>query len=336
MWHFSLLGTLFALTPWFLAPQEEGGTQERAPARVIHQADKAIYGMVCDAKGETAYLQMLGELRAVSIESGEALWSARLAQRVGLQDPDQAQNSSMAVTKEWVLVGFSDVLPMAECIAIDKGEKVRDFVAATGNKTEVTTVVADPKGKWVWLGLARGVMSRVTPKDIQAWSNRVMNNEGVSCAVIDPKGKKIAVGGEDGSVRFLDHSGASVDKKKVFEGREGAVSALAWGSKGKSLFVGTHKGTLARIAASNVKVKWQVQASEGRIHALAVHPKGDWVAVGDKQGRVRLFDGKTGERVASWTHPEARAGIRGLAVLDKGTQILSAAGASLQVWAFEE
>lgn len=343
--HFSILSTVLVLIPWLspaaTSPSEasQGESQEaqtESPFREVHRAPNPLYGMVVGPKEETLYLHSFGELRAVSVASGEVEWTGKLKPRMGRQDPTEAKPTALALTQEWVLVGYSDMIPMAECFAIEGGAAQKDWVGAAGHKSEVTAVVADRKGKWIWLGLDRGVMSRITPTDLEAWSNRVMDNGGVTCAVIDPKDKKVAVGGQDGSVRLLDHSGASVDKKKFYEGDGSPIVALVWGPKGRNLYVATQKGALVRLSVSNMKPKWQVTTPDGGPQQLAVHPKGEWVAVGDDLGRVHLFDEKKGKVLATWKHPEAQAGVRGLAVVGKGKQILSAGGTTVQLWTIED
>ena len=50
---------------------------------------------------------------------------------------------------------------------------------------------------------------------------------------LDGKGKQLAVGGADGTVRFVNASSAKRDEKKVLENHGAPITALTWDGKGK-------------------------------------------------------------------------------------------------------
>ena len=115
----------------------------------------------------------------------------------------------------------------------------------TGERTGKSTGLAimagmpclafDPKGKWLWLGSNEGGAVRLTPGSVNGWSKRGFPNGGTPCMALDSKAKQLALGGMDGTVRFIDPKSTQKDEDTTLEVHDAAVTALAFGPKGKLL-----------------------------------------------------------------------------------------------------
>lgn len=195
-----------------------------------------------------------------------------------------------------------------------------------------TALVSDPKDRWVWLGTDQGGVTRLNPKDVKGWSQRGVKNGGVTALALDEAGKKLAIGGRDGTVRFVDPVGCQVDDKRSFEVFEDAVATLRYDGKGKRLAVGSSEGGLHVIDEARGKLQLELVGHEAALCAVAFDPKNKQLASGDVSGRVLLWDLKSGEQLAT-LQCEATGPVAGLVFVGKGeTLVGTSGGSSLLAW----
>jgi WD40 repeat protein len=136
-------------------------------------------------------------------------------------------------------------------------------------------------------------------------------------ASVATEGKLVAVGCEDGSIRFADVSNADVDEKKVFQGPSAPVTALAFAGRANALVSGAKDGSLRVWNVANGKAKHEISAGKEAIVAVAIHPKGKWFATGNLFGDVRVWSLDKGTQLAEFAAGSELA-LRGLFVLDGG------------------
>ena len=187
-------------------------------------------------------------------------------------------------------------------------------------------ILVDPKDRWVWLGTERGTMTRLVVDSVSGWSNRAMKNGGVSAIDVDAKGNDLAVGGEDGTIRFVGNKSCNVDKKAIFEGRGQPITAVTWHPKGKDVASGDEGGQVLVRSRRSGKTRLTLDTGKSAVRCIAFHPKGDWLAVGNGEGRLTIWSSKSGEVIAEATLDGTPKGVRDIVVLDKGKRIVVAAG----------
>ncbi|HEX6886306.1 MAG TPA: WD40 repeat domain-containing protein [Planctomycetota bacterium] len=147
------------------------------------------------------------------------------------------------------------------------------------------TLVADPDGRWVWIGTQNGLV-RLVPGDVQTFNRRPLENGGVTRLALDGTGKLLAAGGKDGTVRFANAQGASVDEKRVLVGPASPVSALAFGPK---VLIVAHEDRSVRLwkLATN-KLELELAPGGAPVWDVVVPERAAWFAYGDGDGQVLL------------------------------------------------
>ena len=145
-------------------------------------------------------------------------------------------------------------------------------------------IVADPGGRWVWIGTDLGVV-RLVPGEVETYSKRSLEG-GVTRLALDRKGELLAIGGRDGKVRFTNAESANVDEKRVLAGPASPITALALGPK---VLLVTHEDRSLRLwnLATN-KQKLEFTPAASVVHELVVDDKAAWFASGDADGNVHV------------------------------------------------
>jgi len=267
-------------------------------------------------------LDRSGGLRAWELGTGTLLWKVQAAVGPGCR---------IDVGGERIVV--MPGLAVARSYALEDGEEGKD-VAGPNAADVATCVAADDRDRWAWIGTETGVLTRVIPREQGGWSTRPVRNGGVTCLAQDPRGKVLAVGGRDGTVRFVNPSSASVDDRKVFEGRAVAIAALAFDGKGTSLVAGDANGGLRLWVGNSGKSRWVVEGRGAAVTSLAFQPRGKWIAVGYANGVLELRDPEAGELRATLS-PEGPDGVVKLIAadeLDKGKTLVVSLGKQLALW----
>ena len=196
----------------------------------------------------------------------------------------------------------------------------RSGVGGTTAGQESACLAIDPEDRWVWMGTSEGLVTRVVPDDVDGWSNRKLENGGVTCMAMDADGKTLAVGGKDATVRFVGAKSANVDDKKVLEGHGGAVSAVAMDPKGSLVVSASEAGDLRVWKFSSAKQQHLLQESGSPARHVAIDPKGKLAASGHADGTILVWSLGKGELLAKL--PAAHEGaVTGLAFVGKGTTL---------------
>ena len=258
-----------------------------------------------------------GEVRAWDMKKNEFLWSVSegLAS-VGISAGDETVGTAPPVM---VTVTQFDA---------QSGERL----AAIGGPSQDTAscVFMTPDDQWAWVGTIQGTLWRLTPSDVDAWSRRAMKNNGITCLEGDSKGKLLAVGGEDGTIRFVNPKSATRDEKKIFEGHEEHITALSFDAGGKMLASASEDGVIRLWTASSGKEKLVIEAGSA-IRSVELHPKAKWVAGGDENGKVRIWSAKKGELLLT-LDTESGTPVWKLIALDKGKQLAATDGKAVRIW----
>jgi len=96
-----------------------------------------------------------------------------------------------------------------------------------------------------------------------------------------------ATGGEDRTLRVWQPGiGRMV---RIVRGHDAAILALAYTPDGRQIYTADAAGRVRHIDAGSDQVLGSWSASEDWIHALAVHPRNEWIATGDAAGKLRLW-----------------------------------------------
>jgi serine/threonine-protein kinase len=189
--------------------------------------------------------------------------------------------------------------------------------ALQGHTGEVTSVAWAPNG----LFLASGsVDNSVRLWDIEQGQSRVFSGHSSEILSVawTPNSSFLASGGKDTTVRIWDQNGPS-HYASIAVGT--VVNDLVWGHDNNSLFAGTINKGLCEINPSTGRVLSPGKQISTR--AIAVSPDGHYLATGDEQGMVSLYDLLTMNQVfAKRLHQKP---VLALAWSLDGTQLASGA-----------
>ncbi len=200
---------------------------------------------------------------------------------------------------------------------------------AAGLGASAGAILMDPKDRWVWLGSSDGSVARLKIDSINGWSRRAVKNRGVTALAVDPKGNDLAIGGADGTVRFVGNKSCSIDEKAVFEGHKSAVTVLAWHPKGKMIASADGGGQILLRDRRSGKLRRALAVTGQEVTCLIYHPKGTWIAAGDGSGSVWIWSPKNGTLLAKTTIGDGTMKVTGLVVLDKGKRLIASVDKSL-------
>lgn len=316
-------------------------TAPQAPVPQELFARKApLVGLITSRDEEQVFVLNWGTLTALDIASGEVTWAET---RIMLDVPKEGPVSSkdpypkilpramLAVTEENVILGTNTMMPTFQAFELESGAKGTSQGGISAGK-RATSMLSHKKGTFVWFGLENLGVSRMTVGDVNAWSRRATDNGGVTCMALDPKEKLIAIGGKDSSVRYAKFKTATLDRKKHHKTGMGQITAISFGSKGKTVLVGNGKGEVRMLNTSKGKQLLTLEGPEAEVRQILVHTKGKWALVGYADGKMRFFELKDGQQILELEHPKAKRGIVGLALLNKDQKLLSAGGNTVLSW----
>lgn len=277
-----------------------------------------------DPDGDVVFLgDSEGTVVAWDAEDREVLWEARGYGR---------SFRSMAVGQHVLVLSTTGMLGYV-ALGTDDGEPLPDGGDSDPEgwiAVQPGTMALDPRGRWVWMQIPGGLMRRDVGTAV-VWSRRPIDNGGTLSLCMDRKVEVMAVGGVDGSIRFVGPASANVDSKKVFEAHEGPVTALAFDRRGSKLLSGGADGFVRLWKMHNGKVELEL-AAESAITHVACDDKGRWIAVGEASGAVHVWSmrGK-GELLATLAEPGDMPCV-GLAFVDKDRALVAACGQQLAAW----
>ncbi len=299
---------------------------------------KPLTGVVVDANGENIYATTSdGTLRAWGVRKRDSSWGVECELPVKARLINQAAKGRepfvipLAVGRKILILTTGDSVAFT-AYDLATGQRVGGH-GGPPHADQCTGLVCDPRDRWTWLGTDGGTVTRFLPRKIGGFWQRHLGNDGVSSMALDNKGDLLAVGGCDGSIRFVDSKSTKIDKKRVLKNHSEAVTALAWGRRGMFIMSGDAEGGLLVSSHANGEVRCRVEGHDATLRTLAVHPSGKWSASGDADGNILLWDSSLGKVLRRATHPGMeRGGVFYLAFVERGRRLLSAAGTKLLLW----
>ena len=115
---------------------------------------------------------------------------------------------------------------------------------------------------------------------------------------VQPDGKSLASGGNDGLVRLWET--ATGKEIRHFEGHKGNVDGLAFSSDGKTIVSGGTDNTACLWDVATGKRRLVLTGHTGAVNAVAFAEDGKLVATKARDATARLWDPTTGNELHSF------------------------------------
>lgn len=278
-------------------------------ARQLVDCGTPIKDMTLDPGGKRLFTVTIDcVLTAWNSSDGRRIWNKKVIKLAAL-----------AWGGKWLLGGLD-----VPCVAtIDP--KTGEHPLAIGGpeiSSPSSAFVGDSRGLFAWFGIEKGLV-RLIPGSLTDGASISLDNGGVTALALDAADELLAIGGRDGSVRLTKSQG-DVDQKRVLLGHTGAITALAFGPK---VIVSAAADRTVRIwSLTSRKEKITLSGTGAEVGSLAVAGKQGWIATGDANGMVVMWDLGKGTELARLQLDNDKA-VAKLAFHKKEKALLAASGA---------
>lgn len=298
--------------------------------RAIALCESAITHAAVDAAGDLLVVATAkGEVRAWDLAKGEFVWTLSRKELGGVP----IGTRGLAVGQKFAL--WTESIPAPKTLDLRDGTITTSHmllgIMADDKVATPIGLTLDAKDRWCWLALREGRVVRYTPGSSAAYNARAV--EGALLTAIAGDGDmSVALGCEDGAIRFVNASSAEVDEKKVLREHTTAITALAFVGKAGPLVSGSKDGEMRvwNLSAGKPKARWKV--SELAPLRIAVHPKGKWTVTGDEGGSLKAWGLEKGEEIGTFP-PDSGKATTAVIFIDGGKQLIaSRGGTSMQLF----
>jgi WD40 repeat protein len=210
--------------------------------------------------------------------------------------------------------------PSALSVDLASGAPGATLAGPSGELTRAGAV--DPRGRWAWVGVQRGLV-HLDPSAEGGWRAVELENGGVTALALDEAAARLAAGGQDGGVHLVDALTGEVDQR-ILKGSATPVTALAFAPK--LLVVAAEDRTIRLWNPVGGTIRVQMNHGGEAVRVLTVAPKAGWIASGDGQGSVLLWQIARGTVLANW-RDDLGGRVVALAFAADERSLLVAAGA---------
>lgn len=306
---------LLAALSLSLSPQEP---PEAPPSRVIEAHADDVNVLVASSDGKYVVTASATEIRCHDAKKGKLRWT----------HDTRVPTAGLSVGDD--LVAFHQGFAAVSILELKSGDE-ETGVASLAITERCTGMVLTGNDDWVWFGLGTADVVGVKSGDVHQQKRCSTDNASVTALAVDGKGKRLAVGGSDGTVRFVSTGKAKLDERHVCEGHGGPVTAVVLDPKGSVAVSSTASGDVRVWKVSKGEQLHRLDRHEANVDQLAIGPKGKLLATGDVDGIVHLWDLEEGEHLLQL--PGLGGRTQGLAFAEGGrTLATSASSPNVTLW----
>lgn len=209
-------------------------------------------------------------------------------------------------------------------------------IAAGGTNADVKAVVTalalSPEGAWLVSAGDDHVVRLWDLRDDTQAAELTGHTDWVRAAAFHPDGKHFATAGNDGVIRVWNLASKKIVRK--FPAHPQAIYALAYAPNGQWLAAAGYERTIRIYSAEGRPLRTLTGPSDDN-RALAIGPDSSTLAVGGRNGQVRVWNAVSGAMLRDLATEKRR--LRALAFSPDG-ELLAAAGDSqnIYLWSAQE
>ena len=197
--------------------------------------------------------------------------------------------SKVAISEQ---LGLASLMGDDECLVICSLDGQEELARWSGDGSWLASARFSPNGETLAACTRAGNVVLLDPADGTELHRRAVGNGAMASAVRwSPDGAYLAVGSRDGSVTVLDGKTLGVIRAvKVFPTQ---MRGIEWAADGRSVWAVADEGVVVLIDAASGRVRSSERISEHSLFAIAPHPEGRVLLVGDRAGVVHALDAQS-------------------------------------------